>query len=483
MSISKKIFKNDNGGLLLEILLMLGIMMVLFPFMQKDIKKRTDNLRNQMVIRDLLKLKSAVEDYLKTNLNFKHEGIIEVPVSDLQNVGLSKGFKMINVLKQKYSVKIRFKRDTDGNLVYDALIIATGGDVSSLRIRDIVKESKGFTGYTEGDFAYGSSWQFSIKNWGINGVKIPPNSLVVRPGLFKKDYEYISRKADFGSATMKTDLYMNLHNINRVRKLEVRNELKTLEASLNSNNGLTIVENLSVSSMFKLFSGAIISISSILNFPNGADFKDLIYEDENLKDVFLKNTMKLKNLKITKNDYTNKIMDIDIGKLEKNHFPEVNIEFRGDVNFKNDKNDKNDIKIDDMDVNTTNIKGFGSPKNNGIDIFSNNSKFGYISGTLKGRSFDNHTIDTLTFKGKDIILRKLNNEIIKTYGGKLGGIDIKPTTPLSVILRGIHYSYCDLSKLAGVGSTIYGTRLFNSWTCKDSNRCEFESCDSHKWHN
>ena len=58
-----KNLKNDNGGILLEVLLMLAILMVIFPIMQRDIKKRTDNIRNQMVVKDLMKLKGAVETY------------------------------------------------------------------------------------------------------------------------------------------------------------------------------------------------------------------------------------------------------------------------------------------------------------------------------------------------------------------------------------------------------------------------------------
>ena len=54
-------------------------------FMQKDIKKRTDNIRNQMVVKDLMKLKGATETYLKKNkapIIINHTGRIEFEVDD-----------------------------------------------------------------------------------------------------------------------------------------------------------------------------------------------------------------------------------------------------------------------------------------------------------------------------------------------------------------------------------------------------------------
>ena len=95
-----KNLKNDNGGILLEVLLMLAILMVIFPIMQRDIKKRTDNIRNQMVVKDLMKLKGAVETYLKKKPTFE-TAIVDIPFSDLVDSGLPKSFAKKNVLDQE----------------------------------------------------------------------------------------------------------------------------------------------------------------------------------------------------------------------------------------------------------------------------------------------------------------------------------------------------------------------------------------------
>ena len=45
-----KRYKNISGGILLEVLFMLAIIIAIFPFIQSNAKKRSDAIRNQMVV-------------------------------------------------------------------------------------------------------------------------------------------------------------------------------------------------------------------------------------------------------------------------------------------------------------------------------------------------------------------------------------------------------------------------------------------------
>ena len=78
-------------------------------------------------------------------------------------------------------------------------------------------------------------------------------------------------------------------------------------------------------------------------------------------------------------------------------------------------------------------------------------------------------------------LKNVNKKIIYDLGlKKLGGIDITEKTPLSVVLRGIHYSYCDMYKLV---HNQYPTNdgIVPGWYCNLYRRCEYAECEG-QWY-
>ena len=78
-------YKNDNANILLEVLLMLAILIVVFPMLQKNVKERSDAIRNQLVVKDMMKIKTATENYLKSNPSFKEVGVFEISFATLEN--------------------------------------------------------------------------------------------------------------------------------------------------------------------------------------------------------------------------------------------------------------------------------------------------------------------------------------------------------------------------------------------------------------
>ncbi|MDR3126526.1 MAG: shufflon system plasmid conjugative transfer pilus tip adhesin PilV, partial [Rickettsiales bacterium] len=225
---------------MMEIILMIGILLAVFPIIQRSIRGRSESLRNEYVIKDMMRLKSAVENFLERRiytLDFYENPVIEMSGKDLEvfyETGLPKGFKSKNMLGQDYAVKIRRHESAPGEpFEYDAIVIAHGGpSVSDLRVKEIAKESKGYGGYVEDGIIYGQSWSYDVDVWkGKTGIA--PDSLVFKTGFLRRDYQYISRVNE-RYARMNANLDMNLNNIYGVGSMRVAGDAEANDFKVDS---------------------------------------------------------------------------------------------------------------------------------------------------------------------------------------------------------------------------------------------------------
>lgn len=464
-----KFDKSCSGGILLEVLLMLAIMMVIFPFMQKDIKKRTDNIRNQKVAKDLLRLKGAVEVYLKKRPDIK-EGLQDIDFSELVDSGLPKSFKKVNILDQTYKVRVKVSKDADLNFVYDAIIIATGNDkIPPLRLHDIVKVSKGFVGYVDGDLVYAPSWQLAIQPWSVNN-DINDTSLVVKTGLSKKDYKYISRVPNYGTATMQTDLYLNLNNIYDVKHLFVINNMDIGSIIL---KGLSSISNITISKNLKLDRDANIYVIAA-KFTEAIKDEFMEYVDRFAKNIYLDLGLYLFGLKVLSDNKMNELRSIITEKfsVSDNSYQPTIMTVDGKILFEGSGDDPlnpnpGKLKLQELYVDTLTLGA--------------RAEFTSMKSLTKGYYWNS---DKGMFL-KDIIVRNVNKKIIQDLGMlKIGGIDITMKTPLSVIFRGLHYAYCDLYKIIhNKYPNIGGSKdLVPGWYCNLYKRCEYAECQDPGWY-
>ena len=466
--------KSVNGGILLEVLFMLGIMIAIFPFIQSDVKKRTDAIRNQMVVRDLIKLKTAVEEYLKRKPTFDRSGVHDIEFSQLYDSGLEPTFKEKNVLDQNYKVRVKVS-EVGGNTSYDAIIIATSdGSIPTVRYVEANGSSL---------VAYSPSWQFTISNGSDNGWNgasggIDKNSLIVKAGLSKKEYKYISRIPGVGTATMETHLLMNNQSISGVDSLHIAGtfsvpdfDFKGGENLVSKVGNITIApnentENALVGSVLSSLevSGSNMIVKEVLRFTAGLMMDTLKFIDDGLLSLYIKSDL-IVNDKLKFNtdatcsfvdsadeDYTsldvcNKIRAIKvIGKLA---IPSGGVSVLYVANlFRLLSNPEGDTKnlAYMLRVNNLNVRSFDNEK-------SSSSETGGVSA-VKALEFGKILVDgqpdfkvnEATVDLNDIIVSKVNSKLMARTS-KIGGIDINEKTPLSTILRAYRYTRCNVSHL------------------------------------
>ena len=454
---NKRIVLADGGGILLEMLFMVVVLMIIFPLMQKDVKRRTDEIRNAAVVKDLTKLKSAVEEYLRRKPTF-NKNIVDIDKKTLVDNGLPSGFNMTNILGQNYIVRVKVSENPDGSPIYEAIVLASGEgtDIPPLRIRDIVKDVKGgYAGYVDGAMVYGPDWQFPITGWG-DGLN--ESSIVMRTGFSRKEYQYVSRKPGFGSSTMQADLYMSNHDINNVGGFFVNGgaEFKSAELGTVSGNNDSFVDDLSVTKNLQLWGDMRIYMD--LNFPNGLNFPEHSLLGETVPVVYLEDSMNVAgNVSFVEENVENKIRSMDVNGI-------------GGTAMKV----ANSLVFDGTDG----VLGVQNLIANSVTVNKSALSRGMTFSSIRSASNDDVSITGGGVNLYDVIVRDLNSALISAGFRKIGGIDITESTPLSVILRGIFYQYQDIYKLVHNG---YDDSILPGWYPNLFRRCEYSSC-SGQWY-
>ena len=463
----KKNFKNCSGGILLEVLFMLAILMLIFPIMQKDVKKRTDEIRNTAVVKDLMKLKGAVENYLKRKPTFEN-AVTDIDFKDLVESGLPVTFSKTNLLGQEYKVRVKTSTDIDGNVVYDAVIIATGNnDIPSVRIRDIVKNAKGYAGYVEDGLIYGPNWQLSASAWDQGG-DINDSSIVMKTGFSRKDYKYVSRVPGIGSSTMETNLYMNLNSIYNVNNLFINEkaELGTFEAQGNSTiSDMAIDKSLSLE--------ADMNVGSSFNFPNGLSMSSLTYEDDVAAFVFLENLLSFNGNLLFSSEDRNILRYIYADTLKVSDsasFPTL-MKVANLFSLYFDPTISSTLTAV-LNVNNAQLNSFDNEKNN-------TSSYGLVfNDQIVSRSNPIYRLNSSSAGMYDIIIKDVNSKLLSRTS-KIGGIDIDERTPISVILRALTYEYADIYKIV---YNDYPDAVIPGWYYNLYKRCEYNECVDTGWY-
>jgi hypothetical protein len=479
----------DKGSILMEVLLMIAILIVIFPIIQRNIKERSDSARNELVVKDMMRIKAAVENYLEqgngetppckknsaTDEAAKGKGYIctggtlSVGIKSINGVdecqcatgsddctgkvgclhywfdryGLAPSLKSANIIGQNYSVKIR-RTPSGNNSTYDAIIVADGNpDISDMRIREIVDASKGYGGYVEGTVIYGANWSLDNATWTAGA-----NSIIFKAGSLKREYQYITRRSP-ASNTMHTDLLMNFNNMNSVASitiagkvevsgLEVKNSSQTAtatEVSLNKSDGGTAPS--------LLINGPVNSTGTVA-FPSGITCLACAIADAlgrtAMNKIAVENNMTVQaTLSVLNSGITSYLRSVYAGRI---------LAISGGLNLFvgntiSVPQDATVARVANLIVNSAEL---GNSSGTGVGF-----TFGKISmcgGTNCANSADTYMVNASTFKGKDIVVRDVND----LFGNvKYGGIDISSKTPISMILRALTYQYADIYRLANGG--------------------------------
>ena len=497
-------YKNDRANILLEVLLMLAILIVIFPMLQKNVKERSDTLRNQLVVKDMMKIKSATENYLKMQPDIP-DGVMLVPFTELEKNGLPKNFKnasgnqeRTNILGQNYRVKVKRTTENDGTVDYDAIIIADGNpDISDMRIREIVKESKGFGGYLEDGMIYGTSWALDPNGWGEDDWKNTdaPSSLpiIFKIGFAKKDYQYISRNG-IGSSTMMTDLFMNLNNIEHVNNFVItKGKEDNKDGSIEVNDlvlyasGLADIGVLSVDEMLTLNSSMDATDSKAsVSLIKGINQPSMRISDTETKNVSLSDTLRISENLTTSNSESNHLSFVDIKNLMVNRSVDLIV---GGL-----------IKTPEL---STIVAQFGTVDLSSVNIdalnmqykyanTSTRSQVGFVFDNLYSKKNKNKYYIKSTTDGKmnlslsDVIVKRVNDIFTKDSSGnttyvRVGDIIITEKTPISVILRALSYEYADIYRIVKPGSYSGMIDPMPGLEYDEYLRCNSQQCSDKRW--
>ncbi|MGI5845746.1 MAG: type II secretion system protein [Alphaproteobacteria bacterium] len=217
-----KFFKNEFGGMLLEILLSLAIAASILPFVMRELNDRAKRAENVRIARDIDITKDALERYMiahKIKL-FEPTGrvITKVKIRDLAKYG--------NIPKDhdKFQARIIKSRDMAGHSVLSGMVIYNSADISPLRTREIAELGGVSSGFIDKNHAHGAfgTWRSRTN---IFDAQLGKNSIVggTKTLLSGGDFLWRTPSKNSFDSSMSSNLLMGGNNINNILSIDARN--------------------------------------------------------------------------------------------------------------------------------------------------------------------------------------------------------------------------------------------------------------------
>lgn len=246
-----------SGGMILEVILMISIIMMMYPIINQQTIKRKTKLRDMLIVKEISTIKQVFERFLlKYVESFPKNTTCNISLSNLKSeckkgkiippegfnsekeflekvysmglpVGLGKG---TNMLGQKYSVRVRRKSIKKSNVdVVEAIVIASGDEeVEDVTIRSIVRELGFSGGYIESNAIIGMNW-FDTSNWKYSKEdgkeeKFGDGTLINKLNPVRADKSLLVKYKTTSvlDNTMQTDMLLNNKDIKRVNKIDTK---------------------------------------------------------------------------------------------------------------------------------------------------------------------------------------------------------------------------------------------------------------------
>jgi len=477
--------KNVSGGMLLEVIMTLGIMMLMFPLLQKNVFDRAERMKQEQVMRDMTLLKSLVEEYIENIQGISAFGdreLVEIPAARIASFldgRTRRNFERPNALGQTYSIKLRRRAKTEGTQTgFDAIIVADGAEVPSHRLREIVRESRGAGGYVEGDEIFGATWTLPLADW--QGARpLSPDALVFKVGEFRRDALFLSR-TNPRYALMRTDIFMRGNDVLSAGSIDVSGKLETASLTLaeGSNarmNEMALAGGLSLR-------GAL-AVDGVMTFITGLIRQnDVISGGEVLQELEIADALNIMGaLRLSAADNRVKLadamrlssmladgLDIAIG----NRFYAPSMEGAIEGSF---------VEALEFNVRALNMKRVGWEGTVGLHFHDRlssaaDAKFGIRRARARnlktGREEERET-GPLGYYSHDVVVRNLSEQLA---GQVIGGIKITEDTPVSVIIRALNYEYADLYKLITGNAPKAGERYVPEYSLPPNLRCHSLDC-------
>ena len=246
MSIKKnKILKKSklySGGMILEVVLMMAIIMMVYPSIYRQTTKQKDKVKDILIVKEINTIKYAFEKFIMKYSDRIPLDVCNIDLVDLlatcQNdsyfdptvltniykMGLPEDIgKQENIFGQTYSVRIRKKLINTGGEMIEAMVIANSSDdgepVDALQIRNVARELGFSGGYVDGNYIVGVNWEDTAEGWGI----VRDDSLISKINPVQNDKSLLVRfKTAFPSDnTMLTDMFLNNNDLININDINI----------------------------------------------------------------------------------------------------------------------------------------------------------------------------------------------------------------------------------------------------------------------
>ncbi|MCT4552381.1 MAG: hypothetical protein N4A44_01820 [Alphaproteobacteria bacterium] len=271
--------RNQKGGMLLEMILMVTVLVIILPIIQAQSKKQIELSENILIVKDMLKLYKSVEGFvgeyksdILENISSSSKDVCKVSLSDISVVlGPSECGNIMteeilnkhgifeasstNVLDKSYAIYLRVV-STESTQSIEALIIGENpsAQIKSKKASAIVKELGSYGAYVEADKIMGFGWESDLSDWNPSGFNltddISENDVAILFSSNTKAGNFIAKKytdqEDFNKMT--TNMFMSLKNIENLRAMsskyivsnymDIRSPIEADELILSKDDGL-----------------------------------------------------------------------------------------------------------------------------------------------------------------------------------------------------------------------------------------------------
>lgn len=206
---------NQNGGMLVELLLTLALVAIILPFIISFQKSRVERAENIAITKHMEIVQSALEKYIDFNkkelLKPVGENITRVEIKDLTEYGADED--SIKKYGDNFQMRVVKSKDQNGHATLQGFVVLNDKDISTIRTREITNLGNGKIGFVEKGKAYGGFgiWHGDAVDFGIEGLK----GIVGTTGTTLDSDEYLLRMPsdNISDGTMLSNLNLGKHNI------------------------------------------------------------------------------------------------------------------------------------------------------------------------------------------------------------------------------------------------------------------------------
>ena len=244
----KEYKRMQSGGMLLEMIAVLGLVAVSAPAIYKKNIERTEEIRDMTKASQLRVLKDAASQYVEKQYeslirdaykgdggwqdsgsdNSVHKVVKQIPAQDLENY-LPEGFQIDDGVQVYLTAKRDKTEEGEKNRPRGLVsaIVIDNEDVTETRGNRIARMVGVEGGYTMDGNAYGNRGAWSLSSADLGGAAIPENRVTVTStyskNLSSADYIYRNKVEGYPEANMMyTDIDMNGNSIDHIGRLAMR---------------------------------------------------------------------------------------------------------------------------------------------------------------------------------------------------------------------------------------------------------------------